>query len=60
MIHTALTENPTKKPSIFTLIQTTRHQSLMKFHTQLKKDAQLCHHHRKILFKSQPFTANNI
>ena len=37
MVHTALTENPTKKPTIFKSIQTTRHQSLKKFHAQLKK-----------------------
>ena len=38
-IHTALTENPTKKPTIFTSIQTTLHQSLKKFNDQLKKDS---------------------
>ena len=40
MVHTALPENPTKKPTIFTTIQTTRHQSLKKFYDQLKKDSQ--------------------
>ena len=36
---TVLTENPAKKPTIFTSIQSTRHrhQSLKKFHAQLKK-----------------------
>ena len=36
MVHTALTENPTKKPTIFTSIVTTCHQSLKKLHDQLK------------------------
>ena len=40
MVHTALPENPTKKPTIFTTIQTTRHQSLKKFYDQLKKESQ--------------------
>ena len=39
MPYTALTENPTKKPTIFTSIQTTCYQSLKKFHDQLKKDS---------------------
>ena len=39
MVHTALTENPMKKPNILKSIQTTRHQSLKKFHAQLKKDS---------------------
>ena len=47
MVHTALTENPTKKPTIFMSIQTTHHQSLKKF---LKKDSQFSHHH-KIFFQ---------
>ena len=33
MVHAALIENPTKKPTIFTLIQTTLHQSLKKLQT---------------------------
>ena len=49
---------PTKKPTIFPLIQTTLHQSLKKFHGQLKKDSQFCHH-QKIFFRSQPFTMRN-
>ena len=32
MVHTALTENSTKEPTIFMSIQTTHHQSLKKFH----------------------------
>ena len=59
MGHTALTENPTKKPTIFTSFQTSHHRSLKKFHNQLKKDSQLCHH-RKIFFRSQPFTMKNV
>ena len=39
MVHTALTENPTKKPTIFMSIQTTLLQSLKKCHDQLKKDS---------------------
>ena len=39
MVPTTLTENPTKKPNIFTSIQTTRRQLLNKFHNQLKKDS---------------------
>ena len=39
MVHTALTENPTKKQTIFTSVQTTCHRSLKKFHDQLKKDS---------------------
>ena len=46
MVHTTLTENPMKKPTIFTSIQTTPHQSLNKFHNQLKKDSQFCHHQK--------------
>ena len=37
MVKTTLTENPKKKPSIFTGIQSTRHQSLKKFYNQLKR-----------------------
>ena len=37
--HTAPTENPTKKPTTFTLIQTTRCQSLKKIHDKLKKES---------------------
>ena len=36
MVHTALTENPTKKPTIFASIVTACHQSLKKLHDQLK------------------------
>ena len=50
--------NPTKKPTIFTSIQTTRHQSLKKFHEQLKKDSQISHHQKRF-FRSHPFTRNN-
>ena len=53
--------HPYRKPNketIFTSIQTTLHQSLKKFHNQLKKDSQLCHH-QKIFFRSQPFTMKN-
>ena len=39
MVHATLTENPTKKPTIFTSIQTTHHLSLKIFHDQLKKDS---------------------
>ena len=52
MVHTALTENPTKKPTIFMSIQTTLHQSLKKFYDQLKKDSQLCHHQKNIFQES--------
>ena len=41
MVHTALIENTTKKPTISTSIQTTLHQLLKKFHDQLKKDSTL-------------------
>ena len=58
MVHTALIENPTKKTTIFTSVQTTCHQPLKKFHDQLKKDSQFCHH-LKIFFWSQPFTMKN-
>ena len=58
MVHTALTENPTKKPTMFTSIQTTRHQSLKKFHDKLKKESRFCHH-LKIFLRSQPFTMKN-
>ena len=54
MVHTTITENPTK-PTKFTPIQTTHHQSLHKFHDQLKRGFQLCHY-SKIFFSSQPFT----
>ena len=54
MVHTAITENPTKKPTKFTSIQNTHHQLLKKFHNQSKRDYQLCHH-RKIFFRSQAF-----
>ena len=40
MVHTDLTENLTKKPTIFISVKTTRHQSLKKFYDQLKKDSQ--------------------
>ena len=46
MVHTTLTENPKKKPTIFTYIQTTHHQSLKKFLDQLKKDSQFYHHQK--------------
>ena len=39
MFYTALTETQTKKPTIFTSIQIIHHQSLKKFHDQLKKDS---------------------
>ena len=57
MVHTALTENPTKKPTIFASIQTTCHQSLKKSHDQLKKDSLLSS--SKIFFRSEPFTMKN-
>ena len=57
-VHTTFTENPMKKPTIFTSFQTTRHQSLKKFHDQLKKDSQFCHY-QKDFFRSQPFTMKN-
>ena len=53
-----VTENPKKKPTIFTSIQTTRHQSLKKIHDQFKKDSQFCHH-QKLFFRCQPFTMKN-
>ena len=59
MVHTALTEKPTKKPILFTSIQTTHHQSLKKSHDELKKDSQFCHH-QKIFFRSQSFTMKNV
>ena len=34
-------------------------KSLKKFHDQLKKDSQFCHH-QKIFFRSQPFTMKNV
>ena len=37
MVYTTITENPTKKPTKFTSFQTTCHQSLKKFHNQLKR-----------------------
>ena len=46
MFDTILTENPIKKPTIITSIQTTCHQSLKKVHNQLKKDAKFCHHQK--------------
>ena len=55
MVRSSLTENPTKKPTIFSSVQTTRHQSLKKFYDQLQKDSKFCKH-LKIFFKSQPFT----
>ena len=58
MVHTALTENPTKKPTIFASIQTTRHQSLKESHDQFKNDSQFCHH-QKMFFRSEPFTAKS-
>ena len=39
MVHTTLTEKPTKKPAIFTSYQATHHQWLKKVHDQLKKDS---------------------
>ena len=59
MVHTALTENPMKKPNILKSIQTTRHQSLKKFHAQLKKDSQFCHY-QKVILRSQSFTMKNV
>ena len=53
-----LTDNSTNKLTIFTSIQTSDHQSVKKFHNQLKKDSQFCHH-LKIFFRSQPFTMKN-
>ena len=50
--------NPTKKPIVFTSIQIIHHQSLKKFHDQLKIDSQFCHR-QKIFFRSQPFTMKN-
>ena len=58
MVHTTLTENPKKKPTIFKYIQTTHHQSSKKFLDQLKKDSQFYHHQKKF-FRSQPFTMKN-
>ena len=48
MVHTALTKNPTKKPTSFRSIQITRHQSLKIFHDQLKNGSQYCHHQKYI------------
>ena len=59
MVDTALEENPTKKPTIFSSVRFTRHHSLKKFHDQLNKDSQFCCH-QKIFFRSQPFTLQNI
>ena len=59
MVDTALEENPTKKPTIFSSVRSTRHQSLQKFHDQLNKDPQFCRH-QKIFFRSQPFTLENV
>ena len=58
MVHTALTENPTKKATIFISCQTTHHESLKKLHDNLKKDSQFCHN-LKIFFRSQSFTKKN-
>ena len=58
MVHPALTEKPTKKSTIFTSIQTIHHQSLEKFHDQLKQGSQFCHH-QKIFCRSQLFTMKN-
>ena len=58
MVHATLTENPTQKPTIFTSIQASRHQSLKKFHDQLKKDSQFFHH-LKIFSRGHPFTMKN-
>ena len=55
MVHTAITENLTKKSTKFTPIQTRHNQLLHKFHDQLKRGFQLCHY-SKIFFSSQPFT----
>ena len=48
MVHTALTKNPTKKPTSFRSIQITRHQSLKTFQDQLKNGSQYCHHQKYI------------
>ena len=58
MVHTALTENPTKKPAIFTSIQTTHHLSIKKSKTSCKKTLTFLHH-QKIFFRSQTFTMKN-
>ena len=58
MVHTALTEKPTNKSTKFTSIQAIHHQSLEKFHDQLKQDSQFCHH-QKIFCRSQLFTMKN-
>ena len=55
MIHTALTENPTKKPTTLTSVQTNLH---LLFHDQLKKDSQFFYD-PKIFFRSQRFTMEN-
>ena len=38
MVHSTLTENLTKQPTIFTTIQTTLYQSVKKLRDQMKKD----------------------
>ena len=43
---------------IFNYIQTTHHLSLNKFHNQMRKGSQFCHH-QKDVFRSQPFTTKN-
>ena len=58
MVHTTLTENQTKEPTIFTSVQTTHHKSLKKFRDQLKKYSQFSHH-QKIFFRSQALTMKN-
>ena len=54
MVHTALTKNPTKKPTSFRSIQITCHQSLKTFHDQLKNGSQYCHH-QKYIFQNPAF-----
>ena len=38
-----------EKPTIFTPIQITRHQSLKKFLDQMKKESTFCHHQKYFL-----------
>ena len=58
ILKNTILKNPTKKPTIFTSIQTTLHQPLKKFHNHFKKDSQLCDH-QEIVFTSQPFIMKN-
>ena len=52
MVHTTLTENPTKKTTIFTSIQTTLHQSLKKFPLSIEKRLSILSSSKRIFQES--------